>query len=191
MEIDINQKKITIGDKYQIFIDGKQTHYASSKLFRLLAEINLFEVVSDRHKYTIKKKLTFLNTACDLTRWDGHVMQFRTTSFWKKHYYCQAGKDFYEIYGHRGRKYSIYKNDKQIAWWDKRAVSWFNGDNYKIIADNDCDTELLISFCLVIDNAFSNKNDGNTLRIDIGHIGPQAKKFNPDWQPKLFTHSND
>ena len=43
MEIDINQKPISLGDKYKIFIDGIQTYAASSSLIKLLAEINLFE----------------------------------------------------------------------------------------------------------------------------------------------------
>jgi uncharacterized protein YxjI len=184
MEIDINQKKISIGDKYQIFVDGQQTHSASTKLFRWLAEINLFENGSDRPKYVIKKKWTFFNTSFDLRRWDNNVLVFRTKSFWKRHYQCQVGQDLFEIFGHRDRKYSIYKNYKQIAWWDKRAVAWFNGDNYKIIADKDCDHELIISFCLIIDNTQSNDNGGNTLTIDVGNIGPQAKKFDPTWQPK-------
>jgi uncharacterized protein YxjI len=182
MEIDINQKKISIGDKYQIFTDGKQTHYASTKLFRQLAEINLFENSSSRPKYLIKKRWAFFNTSFDLISWDNNVLEFRTKSFWKNHYLCQVGQDLFEIYGHRGRKYSVYKNDKQVAWWDKEAVAWFNGDNYKIIADKDCDHELIISFCLIIDNTQS--NDGNTLTIDIGNIGPQAKKFDTNWQPK-------
>lgn len=55
MEIDINQKKISIGDKYQIFIDGQQTHTAAAKLFRWLAEISLFDLNGDRAKYIIKK----------------------------------------------------------------------------------------------------------------------------------------
>ena len=65
---------------------------------------------------------------------------------------CRVGPDLYLIYGHRGRKYSIFKNDIQGAWWDRKAVTWFAGDNYKIIADKDCDIDLIISFCLIVDN---------------------------------------
>ena len=184
MEIDINQKKISIGDKYKIFVDGQQTHYASTKLFRWLAEINLFEYGHDRPKYIIKKKWAFFNTSFDITRWDNNVFEFRTKNFWRHHYFCQVGQDFYEVLGHRGRKFSVYKNDVQIAWWDKNAVAWFNGDNYKLIADKNSDFELIISFCLLIDNTFSKDNDSNTMTIDIGNIGLQTKKFDPTWQPK-------
>ena len=183
MEIGINQKKISICAKYKIFIDGQQTYIASTKPFRLLSEINLFELACGSPKYTIKKKLTFFKIAFDLTKWDNNVFEFRTKKIWKKSYYCQVGQDFYEIFGHKGRKYSVYKNNAQIAYWDKVAVSWFNGDNYKIITDKDSDYELIISFCLIIDNYFSKNNNGNTVTIDFGNIGPQDKKFNPVWKP--------
>jgi len=94
----------------------------------------------------------------------------------------------YGVFGHRGRKYSIYKNNKQIAWWDKNKVRWFNGDNYQIIADFDVDRELLISFCLILDNDRSQNRSENAVTVDYGNIGPQAKKFNPDWRPKRANH---
>jgi hypothetical protein len=189
MEIDINQKKLTIGEKYRIFIDGQQTHSASTKLFRWLPEINLFEHNLDTPKFTLNRKWAWFKISFDLTRFDNRVFEFRTKKFWRRHYYCQVENDLYEIFGHRRRKYSVYKNDKQIAWWDKNAVTWFDGDNYKIIADRDCAPELLISFCLIIDAASSNANDGKMLTIDIGNIGPQAKKFDPTWQPRYCQGS--
>jgi uncharacterized protein YxjI len=184
MEIDINQKKISIGDKYQIFIDGQQTHRASAKIFRIFAEINLFDMSSDFPEMTIKRRFAFFKAKFDITRKNDTVIELRTISFWKSHFQCVSGADMYDIYGHRGRKYSVYKNDRQVAWWDKQAVSWFNGDNYRIVSDKDCDKNLIISFCLAIDNYASNDSEKKTVNIDIGKIGPQARKFDPDWQPK-------
>ena len=40
MRIDINQKRISIGDKYKIFMDQKETYSASSELFKLLSVID-------------------------------------------------------------------------------------------------------------------------------------------------------
>ena len=185
MEIDINQKKISIGDKYQIFTDGKQTHNATRALLQLLPEINLFENNYDgRASMTINKRLSWFKAKYDITRWDNNVLKFRTKSYWKLYYQCQCGPDTYDIYGHRGRKYSIYKNGQQVAWWDKKAVTWFAGDNYKIVADKDCDANLIISFCLIVDNFSSNDQDGNTVTYDFGNIGFQAKRFDENWQPK-------
>jgi len=67
---------------------------------------------------------------------------------------------------------------------DKKAVSWFAGDNYKITADNDCDIDLIISFCLIVDNFSNNDKDGNTVTYDLGNIGFQVKKFDNTWQQK-------
>jgi uncharacterized protein YxjI len=184
MEIDINQKKITFGDKYRVFIDGQLTHTASTELFRLFPEINLFHNTGGEPKLTINKRHTWFKAKYDITFWDNNVLEFRTKSIWRNHFQCQVGPDRFDIYGHKGRKYSVYKNDKQVAWWDKEMVSWFQRDNYKILADADVDYELIIAFCLITDNHSSSSNEGNTVTFDLGKIGPQTKVFNPNWQPK-------
>ena len=119
MEININQQKLSIGDKYQIFTNGNQTHNAAAKLFRLFAEINLYDWGKEEPVMVIKKRFAFFVASYDITTFDGAVIELRTVSFWKAHYQCQVGADFYDIYRHRGRKCSIYKNDKQVACWDK------------------------------------------------------------------------
>lgn len=184
MEIDINQQKISIGDKYKIFVDGQETYQASQRLFRWLPELDLFKIGDEGTRMKIKKRLSWLRPRYDITRGGYDVLQFRTISIWKPRFECQAGADSYAIYGHRGRKYSIFKNDTQVAWWDKKAVTWFAGDNYKIIADRDSDIDLIISFCLIIDNCRSNNHEGNTVTIDFGNLGFQQKKFDESWQPK-------
>jgi uncharacterized protein YxjI len=184
MRIDINQKKISIGDKYLIFTEGQQTHSASTELFRFLSVINLFDKESSRALLTINKQWSWLGPKYDIQLRDNNNLKFTTKSLWKLHYQCQDGQDLFDIYGNRGRKYSVYKNDTQIAWWDKEAVTWFEGDNYKIFADKYCNCELIIAFCLIIDNYASNNKEGSTVSIDLGNIGGQTRKFNPDWQPK-------
>src|ERR1700761_7804053 len=110
MEIDINQQKISIGDKYKVFIDGQQTHTASRKLLSLLPVVYLYKLNNDQPRITINKLFSLFKAKYDITRWDNNVLEFRTKSFWKLQYECEVGQDTYMIYGHRGRKYSIYKN---------------------------------------------------------------------------------
>ena len=184
MRIDINQQKISIGDKYKIYIDGHQTYSAASVLFKFLSVINLFNNEGSNLRLTINKMWSWFKPKYNIRLYDNTILKFRSESFWKMHYQCQNGKDLFDIYGHRGRKYSVYKNDNQIAWWDKQAVSWFNGDNYTIIAENSSpDYELIIAFCLIMDDYYHNKNDRNAVKIDFGNIGSQVRKFNPDWKP--------
>lgn len=184
MEIDINQKKISVGDKYRIFIDGQQTYAASARLFKLLSVIDLFELNTTVPLTTINKRFSWFKAKYDITRPDNSVLPFRTESFWGLHYRCPCGNDIYDIYGHRGRRYSIYKNDTQIAWWQKKAVTWFGGDNYKMIADRDSDVELIVSFCLILDNFLSKDSEGRAVTINLGNIGFRKKKFDAGWLPK-------
>lgn len=184
MEININQQKISIGDKYQIFTNGNQTHNAAAKLFRLFAEINLYQWGKEEPVMVIKKRFAFFAANYDITTFDGVLIELRTISFWKAHYQCQLGTDFYDIYRRRGRKCSIYKNDQQIAWWDKEAVSWFNGDNYRIVANSDANHNLIIALCLAMDNYANNDKEKSAFNIDIGRLGLQAKPFDASWQPR-------
>jgi len=186
MEINVNQKKISIGDKYTIFTDGVQTHTASKGIFQLLAEIKLFKVDNPQPVITINKRLFWIKPKYNITTWDSSVYQFRTISFWKMYCQCQCGPATYDIYGHRGRKYSIFKNNKQVAWLTKKSVTWFNGDNYTIVADNNADAGMLTSFCLIIDNwANSDGKNKGAINIDFGNLGLWAKKFDNTWQPKI------
>jgi uncharacterized protein YxjI len=185
MEIDINQQKIAIGEKYKIFIEGQLTHTASTESFSLLAVVYLFDNNLKERKLTINRRFSWFKAKYDITRHDKTSLSFWTKSLWKKHFQCQYDSDLYDIYGHRGRKYSVFKNNEQVAWWDKKKITWFEGDNYKIIADNNSDYELIIAFCLIIDNYSSNDKGKNSMKIDFGNIGPQAKAFDPTWQPRL------
>jgi hypothetical protein len=120
MIIDINQKKISTGDKYQIFTNTEPTHRASSKLFRLFSEIDLFENGSEPAVLTIHRQFSFFKAKYNISLPDGLSIEFRTASFWKGHFRCVHGTDHYDIYRHNGRKCSIYCNDRQIAWLDKK-----------------------------------------------------------------------
>ncbi|MEH6308746.1 hypothetical protein RYH73_24040 [Olivibacter sp. CPCC 100613] len=183
MEIVIHQKKITIGNKYKIFINQQASYRASRQLFQLLAEILLFDMQQSTPVLKINKRFYWFKAKYDIRTEDGTVLRFRTKSYWKRHYQCQIGTDYYDIYGHRGRNYSVYKNNIQIAWWKRGAIVWFEGDNYVIQADDTSDPKLLIAFCLIIDNMKGNHRE-NILSIHIGHVGLQVKRFNPHWKPK-------
>lgn len=185
MEIVINQKKIAIGDKYRVFVNQQPLLMASRRIFQLLAELRLFYNKENNPIITINKRLSWFKPKYDITRREGTKLAFRTESYWKLHYQCQCGIDCYDIYGHRGRKHSIYKNGVQVAWLTKAVITWFEGDNYRLTADDDCDSNLLIAFCLIIDNMEGHHGE-NILTINIGHIGLQAKKFNPQWLPKAI-----
>ena len=191
MNIDINQEKIAIGDKYRIFINKELRYRARTELFSFLGVIQLYELKKERPSLHIEKKFSWFKLRYQIKLRDNNKVEVTTKSFWKNHFQCQCGAELYDIYGHRGRKYSVYRNNVQVAWWDKQMVSWFEGDNYHISADDDCDYELIIGFCLMIDHHSNNSKDGNAVKLDLGNFGPEAREFDTNWQPKQVPLSEN
>jgi len=184
MRIDINQKKISLFNSYKIFIEQRKAYTADCDIVFLMPIIELHKINGNKPIVIIKKRWSLLKPKYDILFKDGTVANFRTKSSWDCHYNCEYKNDKYTIYSHLERKYSIYKNDIQIAWWDKEAVVWFSGDNYKIVADSDVEIELIISFCLIIDNYFNRRSRGNILTYDFGEVLHEDKSFNSKWLPK-------
>lgn len=183
MYITIRQKKMSIRDRYQIMTDGRDSHYAKTKLLRLFAEIDLFKNESPVPAITVKRKFSWLRPTFDFYLQDGRTARFQTKSLRKSHYQVLDRNDLYDIFNHRGRKFSIFKNDIQIAWWDKDAFSVMEGDNYQMIADYDANAEMLMAICLTIDNAKNNK-DGKLMKVDLGNVLWEGRKFDPAWLPR-------
>ncbi|MFT2010202.1 hypothetical protein ACMA1I_16120 [Pontibacter sp. 13R65] len=175
---------MAFGDKYRIFINGEQRYFASTELVSFLPKLYLFDNQHSRAKLIMRKKWSWFNTKYKITLWDRDIIEFTAAAFWSIHYQCQDGGDLYDVYGHKGRKHSVYRNGVQIAWWDKEMVSWFDGDNYRVIADDDSNYELVMAFCLMLDNKDSSSDNGSTVTVDFGNIGPQAKEFDYAWRPK-------
>ena len=124
MRIDINQKKISIGEKYNIFVEGEPAYFATAELFRLLSEIDLGKQRGGGTLLTIKKDGHGLYISMILFVGNA-IYPFLVKKIWKRQYQCQADSDLYDIYGQKGRKFSVYKNDRQVAWWKKKKLHGF------------------------------------------------------------------
>jgi hypothetical protein len=94
---------------------------------------------------------------------------------------CQKGADKYDIYQHKDRKYSIFLNDKQVAFFDKAEISSFGADNYTLIADNDVDIELLLGYLLVL-HIINGSSKQSIYSKDIGNVW-EKKPFDSNWIP--------
>lgn len=183
MQIDIEQKAISFGDKYTILLDGKEAYYARGAVFTILAKISLSAEKQGTPLLVINKKFAPFMAEYTITMADGSILNFTTLSVWGYHYQCVMGNDTYDIYGNRGLKYSIYKNNVQVAYFVAASAVLFFGDSYTLYADDDCNQELLIAFCLIIDNYAYNDNGKYTITINLGKIGIGMKKFDSEWRP--------
>jgi len=183
MRIDIKQHKISLGDKFDIFTNDVPSHTVSAGLLKLLPSFKLYKTGISDPWLTVNKRWTFFLSSYDIRMHDGNVSAFLSKSFWKPSYQCRVWADLYEVFGHLGRKYSVYKNGIQVAWWDKNVVSVFNGNEYNVKADFDCNAELIIAFCIIMHYETGDDSDA-TVSIDFGNIGLVARKFDETWMPR-------
>jgi len=185
MEINLVQKRTFLSEQFSIYTDGMQTHRSQRKqlFFSFRGEIKLFDYHNDI-RFILSSQSSGFKISYSLIRYDKRSFYLKTSSLFKSHYQCQVDDNLYDIYGHTGLKYSVYKNDSQVAWWDSDSAVWFDGKKHYIISDDDCDVELIISICLIIVGESSNRS--STLSFDFGHIGPQTRKFDDTWIPRTL-----
>jgi len=100
--------------------------------------------------------------------------------FLKAFYTFKMGDDVYDIHPHRGRKTSIFKNNQQIAYYEKRLLNRFNKTIIEIISNSNIDLGIIVLLIATID--FDFEDDAYTGTIDLGSI-LQSRKFDKDWKP--------
>ena len=186
MKIELIPKSFSFQNKYDVHVNGSLKYHTIKKFFTWQAEINVFNINSETPVCTLKRKWKWDDVYYHIII-NSVVYEFVTISIWYSHYACQVNNDKYDIYAHKGRKYSIFKNDNQIASWDKSVIIFADQSDYKLIADDDCDSELLICFCLIIDNSLNTSMSDNMLVFDFGNVGFGCKKYDVEWKPKIIN----
>jgi hypothetical protein len=150
MEITITHKNSFSGHKYSIFEGERQTHTAAVKSFSWLPEINLLDN-SGNPVLNIKRSRGFFKVAYELRR-NKEVLSFKMVSSWKRNYQCVVGTTVYDIKKSKARQYEVCKDNISVGGLIRKSDGWFKGYRYIITAGNENDHELLIAFCLIIDN---------------------------------------
>lgn len=166
-----------------MLINGQRCFIAVSKLFHFLSEINVEAIQSSDNHFKIERKWNFFGPNYSIQMGEKEPVFFETRSLMKLHYECVHEKDVYSIYGHKKRRYSVFKNGIQIAAWRQELVTWFDGDNYTIEADDDSNKEFIIAFCLIIDDYYSNQDD-SILRLNFFQLAWKMKEEDDQWKPK-------
>ncbi|WP_434979131.1 hypothetical protein [Daejeonia sp. YH14] len=186
MEILINQKSVSLTDEYQIIVDNNPKFYAISEPLKKSAKINVYNLHDKKLIAKIAKQNFGIRANYliqDLER--NKIYSFEEINNIKLILKCQIGDDLFQLYGHNRNKYSIFKNQNQIAYWEKNNFILGEKDFYKIIANNDENPLNLASFCICVDNAKNNfQNELSLFNFDIGFKGNLLRKFDSEWKPK-------
>ena len=182
MQGRIQQKKVAIGDKYRIYLRDKLIYKGARKLLRVFSTIVLEDQTTDKTAITIKKRLKLFGIRYILVRPDTYELTFKTLSWLRRHYRCWEDNTCYDIYGHTGRRYSVFKDDMQIAAWEHRMLSVGEGDDYELIMDDNSDALLIFSFCIALDDAYRQDQKG-LFSFDMGNWNMFSRRNDKHWQP--------
>lgn len=178
--VDVQQKKIAIGEKYTIAINGQPYYKAKASIWKLFPKIDLLPLQGDQVFMSVEQGWGFMKPNVTFTI---NAAQFKleTISWWKRRFAVTVGSDRYELVGHRGRKVSIFQNGRQIAWFDNQAVTFFAGDNYHCTANTNAPVEWLIAFIFFWDIHYNRQQKG-AVNIKFGAM-VQSQPFDTTWQP--------
>jgi hypothetical protein len=190
MEIRIEQHAISFGSTYDIYIDDHFELSARRQVYSFLFdEIKLKKLYVDEPILRIKKNSFFLAEYFIITANQNKYL-FDTKNLIRSHFICKIEDNQYDIYGHRGNKFSVFLGGSQIAWWNKNLIPLMKEDKYKIIANHDVDITFIIAFCLIIDN-YKYEHKTNSFNATIGSLGLFDKEFDESWEPTIEKHDND
>jgi len=180
MLITVKQRKWTFSSKYDISC-VKGNFYAEKKLFSLFEKLKLYDENGD----VVARIQKYLSLISKYDFYIGKdIYQFRTEKIWKGVFSCNGNKEEYKLLRHKGKNYSLFEGEEQIAGFNKNTFTVGKGDTYSIEANDEVNIYLLLCIVLIVDNSENNtKNNPSTLTIDFGNIGPEEQPFNYAWKP--------
>lgn len=180
--IQISQKKISIGDKYTIKVNGQPVLKGARRLFKLFPLLEVLPPQGGPPVFTIEQRgFVFLSPAFVFT-FGQNTYELTTVSWFKRHYQIHMGRDVFDIYGHRGRKVSIFLNGKQVAWFQSAAVTFFAGDEYNVHTDSQVSVDWIIAITLFWDMWHNRSGNKGMINVRFGALF-QAQPFDKNWIP--------
>jgi uncharacterized protein YxjI len=181
MEVTIQERVLSFRSEYEIETPGSY-YFAQKSFFSFPANIAL-QSSDERILARIQGRLSFFRQRYDFTLSDGRVFHFWCEKRWKRVFDCKGDNDSYCLYGHRGLRYSIFQDNRQIAAFTKNRIVIGKGNQYEIKINDDADVIVIICMVLAI-NTSEDDDDNATVTIDVGSIGPEERPFDERWQPR-------
>ena len=180
MEITIQENRFSFRSEYEI--ETPSSYYYAKKAFFSFPAKLVLKSSDERVLARIRGRLSFFREKYDFTLSDGRVFRFWCEKRWKRVFECESDKERYCLYGHKGLRYSVFRDDRQIAAFTKNRIVIGKGNRYEILLDDDADVVLIACMALAICTSEDDDNDA-TANIDVGSIGPEEKPFDEGWQP--------
>jgi|SRR5580704_3084417 hypothetical protein len=179
MDISIEERKFSFRSEYDISTPDS-SYYAQKAFFSLGAKLQL-QAEGGRVLAIIRGRFPFF-TRYDFEFSNGSFYKYRCEKFWKGVFVCEGQGESYRLYQHKGRRWSIFQNDRQIAAFTKNRVTIGKGNEYDIRMNANADVLIVICLTLTL-NTSENDDDNATVTIDFGNIGPEDRPFDESWEP--------
>jgi hypothetical protein len=184
MRLYIRQK----GNNYRFFENDNEqeilTGYWDRKrkvgLFSKIVDVDDSELVT----VTLTKSPWFWELSKATYRIEIHKehiqINVKAVNYHKGHWTFNINGDKYDFYFHSGHKKSLFKNDKQVAKYNKGQVQFWTNDSGYVIANNNESKLLLLSLFIMFDMG---EYMGADVNVDLGKLNNGVIENNEHWTP--------
>jgi uncharacterized protein YxjI len=181
VDLTIKEQKVSFTSEYDI-TTPKDNYYARKKILSVVDQLEV-QLAGGAHVARIEGQFSPLHSRHTFLFQDGRNYEFACDKLWTQVYKCEGNGETYWLYQHKGLKFSLFKDDHQIAALEKNRVVFGGGNEYLIQMDADAD--VLVTMCIALTiNTLEYDDDDNTVTIDFGSIGPEERPYDPTWQPQ-------
>ena len=161
--------------KYVISRNSHKILIAKENFFHLPYKPELCLYDSSNRKILTLKLASPLFFEYDFIFENGEIYELRAESNASFSYSIQYKNSKFSIYFHSNLKISIFRNDIQVAYFEKDSFV----DNYTIFHNQNEDSIILSAIVLAYDFHFHK----GSISTKGGIIGWNLKKFDENWQP--------
>lgn len=181
MYISIDEQEFSWTSEYDISVAG--TQYSAKRHISIFSKhLDLFAENGDLIA-SIKSKFSPFKPHYAFEFTDGRKYDYWCEKIWKGVYICTGnGEAEFELYTHKGLRWSIFQRGKQIVGFRKNRLTVGQGNQYEIVLNSNANA--LVIVCMVLALNTSDGNDGNgTITYDFGHMGPEEQPYDESWRP--------
>jgi uncharacterized protein YxjI len=144
----------------------------------------------DRNICRIIPKFSLWRKKYTLSFFEGKDHKLINTNVLKMTYELRTDNAIYDIHGHTGKKFSIFKNQKQVAALVGNIRETDAHSGYRLNTNHDADLDNVLSISIaLIDSIFENIKVATSAR-DKGKyesynttVALGGRKFDDDWRP--------
>ena len=156
----VKQKVFSFRDRYKVYDENQNVMYhCEGKMFSLRNEVQIFETSTNRHTYTLSKKIFSFMPTYYLHDPQGNQVAFIKKNFamLKQSINIETAKHgFYHVEGNVwAHQFTITDNQGIVVSVQKKLFAW--GDTYEVaIDDTKAETDLMVAFVIMIDSMLHN-----------------------------------